>query len=155
MKLMLDNADFELAVKEYIQNKFGVEVPEVDISGTKGKLTAMVSLDPDVEINVGPAKLTKLAKKPERTLELGGKAEKEVVEEELIEKEPDPVKEEKEEAPFSTGKDTELVEEEEPVVKKAGAFFNKKKVAPVVEEEELVEEKPENTTKNSLFKKKG
>lgn len=156
MQITLDQSDIETAVKEYIKTTFNVEVPSVDIGGTKGKLSAVVNLAPDKVIQLGAAELEILGDKPKENKKLFKKPAKEEIVEEVIE----------EESPFvSDGPTEDEVVEKEGVAEetpKADApkkknLFGKKVTTDIVEEEDTLPGQVDNSvvTKDNLFAKRG
>lgn len=66
MDITLKQTEIELAVKEYIKNKFGADIPKVELATGRGAagITATMSLTPDTQFSIGANTMTKLADKP-------------------------------------------------------------------------------------------
>lgn len=62
MQITLDKEDIIEAVKQYMESAFGMTAPGIEISATKGNITAAITLDQKVQI--GPGTVEVIASKP-------------------------------------------------------------------------------------------
>jgi len=62
MEITLNKADIETAIKQYMQATFNMDVPTIEFSNVKGKITAAVSLEKPEMVQMGKQQLTVLPK---------------------------------------------------------------------------------------------